>query len=522
MASYDYVIVGAGSAGCVLANRLSEDPNVSVLLVEAGPPDTFDFIHIPAAMAGLFRSSVDWDLSTMYEPGLDDRRVYLPRGKTLGGSSSINAMIYIRGHRQDWDDWAAQGCTGWSWEDMLPSFERSLQTGLATSDGYREPLGEAFVAAAEAAGHPAREDFNGGENEGVGYYRTTTKDGKRCSAAVAFLHPVMGRPNLEVLTDVLATSVLFDGGRAVGVSGVRFREPVEVRAEREVIVSCGSYGSPHLLTLSGLGRPEELELLQVPVVAESPELGLNLSDHPTVGGIWDLKDEISLKDALNDDNLVLWAQGEGPLTCNPAPCGGFFRSRKDLSAPDLQFHLVPAGFEEEGLLPPPVHSVTLSVCLLTPRSRGQVVVVSPDPGTKPAIIHAYCTDPEDLRALREAMREGLRVMEQSPMADLIVAPRIVPASASDEDIDAFIRRRTQTIYHPVGTCRMGSDPTSVVDTELRVRGVEGLRVVDASVMPSTPRGNTNAPTIAIAERAADLIRGTAPKATADPSLATSA
>jgi choline dehydrogenase len=519
---YDYVIVGAGSAGCVLANRLSEDPSVSVLLIEAGGADSADFIHIPAAFSALYRSRNDWDYAAHFEPHLNERRVYLPRGKALGGSSSINAMIYIRGNRKDYDDWAAvDGCTGWSWDEVLPYFKRAEgnvrgASELHGADGplpvsdtpYRNPLNEAFVDAALAYGLPANDDFNGPEQDGVGWYQTTTRDGKRASTAVAYLHPVMDRPNLTVETHVHVTRVLFDGTRAVGVEGLRLDDLLEFRAEREVIVCGGAYNSPQLLMLSGIGRPDELEQLQIPFVAESPGVGLNLSDHPTAGGLWTIKGEEDLKDALNDENLALWTEGSGPLAAGPAPSGGFARTRDGLPVPDVQFHLVPALFGDEGLMPAQDHGFALSACVLRPQSRGMVALVSPDPTTKPLIVHNYLDHPDDVASIVAGVRMVGEIVATSPLAGHVAAPFRAPASLSDEDILAHVRQTAQTIYHPVGTCRMGSDPESVVDPELRVRGVEGLRVCDASVMPSTPRGNTNAPVIAFAERGADLIRGT--------------
>jgi choline dehydrogenase len=515
---YDYVIVGAGSAGCVLANRLSEDPDVRVLLIEAGPPDTADFIHIPAAFSALYRSENDWDLGTGYEPNLDERRIYLPRGKTLGGSSSLNAMIYIRGNRVDYDGWSE---LGWGWDDVLPYFLRAEDNVRGASEHHgaggplrvsdsltRTGLSQAFLDAAAAHGLPANEDFNGPQQDGVGWYQLTTRDGRRGSTAVSYLHPVMDRPNLTVETHLHVHRVLFDGTRAVGVAGSRLSERLEFRAEREVIVSAGAYLSPQVLWLSGIGRPDELALLQVPVVAEVPGVGLGLQDHPTAGFTWMFEEPVSLKDALTEENLALWAtQGAGPLSSNTAECGGFMRTRDGLEAPDVQFHMVSAMFVQEGLVPAPAHGFTLSACVLRPESRGQVAVISPDPTTKPFIVHNYFAEPEDLRCAVAGLRAVLEIAHTEPLAQFAQAPYSAPASDSDEDLAAHIRHTAQTIYHPTSTCRMGVDDLAVVDPELRVRGVEGLRVVDASIFPAVPRGNTNAPTIAVAEKAADLIRG---------------
>jgi choline dehydrogenase-like flavoprotein len=527
---YDYVIVGAGSAGCVLANRLSEDPDVKVLLLEAGPPDTADFIHIPAAFAANFRSGSDWDLGSGLEPGLDDRRIYLPRGKTLGGSSSINAMIYIRGNPADYDEWSE---LGWGWDDVLPYFLRAEDNVRGASEHHavggplrvsdslaRTGLSEAFVDAAAALGLPASEDFNGPRQDGIGWYQLTTRDGRRGSTAVSYLHPVMDRPNLTVETHLHVHRVLFDGTRAVGVAGSRLSELLEFRAEREVIVSAGAYLSPQILWLSGIGRPDELALLQVPTVAEVPGVGLGLQDHPAFGATFICEEPVSLKDALTEENLALWAQGGGPLSSNVAEAGGFLRTRDDLAAPDVQFHMVAAMHEQEGLLPPPAHGFTLSVCVVKPQSRGQVAVVSPDPTTKPFILHNYFAEPEDMRSAVAGLRAGLEIARTAPLGHYAQIAHSAPVSDSDADLEAHIRHTGQTIYHPTSTCRMGLDDLAVTDPELRVRGVEGLRVVDASIFPSVPRGNTNAPTIAVAEKASDLIRGRPAATVADPQHAT--
>ena len=517
---YDYVIVGAGSAGCVLANRLTEDPDVSVLLLEAGGPDTNELVHLPAAFSALYRTAQDWDHSTIYEPFANDRRIYLPRGKVLGGSSSINAMVYMRGNPLDYDEWGP----GWTWDEMLPYFKRSEDNESGESDFHgaggplpvsegrsRNPLGQMFLDSATAHGLSLNEDFNGPEQDGVGWYQVTHRNGARASAAGAYLHPAMTRPNLTVETHVHALSILFEGGRAVGVVGARLSEMIVHRAEREVIVCGGSYNSPQLLMLSGLGRPAELADLQIEVVAELPEIGLNLHDHPNAGAVYSIDEEISLFGALNEENLALFeGEGRGPLTSNVAEAGGFMRTRDGLDAPDVQFHFAPARFQSEGLVPGDGHGFALGACVLKPKSRGFVALGSPDPTAKPLIVHNYLEHPDDVASMVAGVRTSMEICESGPLGEVSTGMLIGPPSRSDEDIEAHVRARLQTLYHPVGTCRMGDDPGAVVDRELRVRGVSGLRVVDASVIPSVPRGNTNAPVIALAERAADLIRGEVP------------
>jgi len=524
---YDYVIVGAGSAGCVLANRLTEDPSVSVLLIEAGGPDTNDLIHIPAAFAALFRTEQDWDHSTVWEPNMNNRRVYLPRGKMLGGSSSINAMVYIRGNRRDYDEWATEGCDGWSYADVLPYFKRAEDNErgadsfhgaggpLRVSEGRaRNEMSSAFIEAAQAHGIAATVDFNGLEQDGVGWYQVTQRDGKRGSTAVSYLHPVSERPNLTIETHVQVVKISCADGRAAGVVGVRLGEQLEFRAEREVLLCGGAYNSPHLLQLSGIGRAEELEALQIEQVAQSPGVGMNLSDHPNGGVIYRSPREVSLFGALNDENLGAWMAGEGPLTSNVAEAGGFIRTRAGMEAPDIQFHFVPAIFQGEGLIPAQEHGLTIGACVLKPKSRGYVLVGSPDPTAKPLICHNYLEHQDDVDSMIAGIRAAMELMATAPLADYAGEGLLVPASDSDEDILAHVRATGQTLYHPVGTCKMGrdDDELAVVDSECRVRGVEGLRVVDASVMPSVPRGNTNAPVIALAERAADLIASKTPLA----------
>jgi choline dehydrogenase-like flavoprotein len=519
-ALYDYVIVGAGSAGCVLANRLSEDPDTSVLLIEAGGADVSDLIPIPAASSALFRGACDWDHSSAPEPYCAGRRIYLPRGKVLGGSSSINMMVYIRGNPRDYDEWAELGCEGWGWDDMLPYFLRAEDNErgpsawhgvggpLAVSDGRsRNPLVAACVDAALNCGLPLNDDFNGPEQDGVGWYQVTQREGRRASAAACYLGPALGRPNLAVETHVHVLKVVFDRGRAVGVAGVCLDRPVSFSAGREVILCGGAYGSPQLLMLSGVGHADELAAVGIKTVAELPGMGLNLSDHPTAGSIYLSAGSDSLLGAMTDQNLVRFADGEGPLTSNIIEAGGFVHTREDLDAPDVQLQFLAALFTGEGLVPVRDHGVSIGATLLKPRSRGRVALASPDPTAKPLIVHNYYADPDDLRSQIAGVRLTMQIARSEPLASRLRGPRIVPDSDSDADIEALIRAHAQTTYHPVGTCRMGIDELAVVDPQLRVHGLEGLRVVDASVMPTVPRGNTNAPVIALAEKAADLICG---------------
>ena len=520
MSSYDYLIVGAGSAGCVLANRLSEDPDVSVLLLEAGGPDTSELIQMPAAWAALFRTDVDWDYSSGYEPHCNNRRIFLPRGKVLGGSSSINGMMYIRGNRCDYDEWRDLGCHGWGWDDVLPYFKRAEDNERGASEfhgvggplrvsdpGERNAIHQAFIDAAIACGLPANDDFNGPEQDGVGWFQYTHRDGRRASTAGCYLHPVSDRPNLTIETRVHVLKLLFDGTRAVGVAGVRLDEPLEFRAQREVIVCAGTYASPQLLMLSGIGRPDELAALQIEPVADSPGVGLNLHDHPVCLMAYLSDRDDTLFEAFSEANLALYAQGNGPLANVGTEAGGFVRTRDGLAAPDVHIAGLPALVREEGLVPGEAPGVSVGALLLNPSSRGYVALVSPDPTGKPLIVHNYFAEPDDMRAQVDGARIAMEIMATEPFAGCVGAPFMAPASNSDEDITAHTRAHGQTAYHPVGTCKMGVDELAVVDPELRVRGVEGLRVVDASIMPTIPRGNTNAPTIAIAEKGADLIRG---------------
>jgi choline dehydrogenase len=539
LAVYDYVIVGAGSAGCVLAARLSENPSTQVLLLEAGPPDDADEIHIPAALNLLFKSAYDWDFQTVPQERADGRSIYWPRGKMLGGSSSMNAMIYIRGNRYDYDTWRDEyGCDGWGYAELLPYFLRAEHNsrGASAYHGasgplsvqdlrYRSELTTAFVEAARNCGAPANDDFNGTQQDGVGFYQVTQQGGRRCSAADAYLHPAADRPNLTIQTDALVTGVVIEGARAAGVRYLQHGSEELARADGEVILAAGAIGSPHLLMLSGVGPADHLREHDILVLADSPGVGANLSDHPIVTAMWATPKAPALWESGGPRGLVRWQlTHKGPLTSNVAESGGFTRTRSSLPAPDLQWHALPTPYQNMGLADPASRAMSLMITLVAVGSRGTIRLRTADPRHKPLIDPAYLSDGADMEPLLRGIAMARDFAAARPMSKLCKT-ELAPGKyqLTEVDLREFIRREITTLFHPVGTCAMGGDSrlaasklTSVVDTELRVRGVEGLRVVDASVMPMVPRGNTNAPTIAIAERAADLISGRAPLEAVEP------
>lgn len=510
---YDYIIVGAGSAGAVIAARLTEDPDVTVALIEAGEADTAPEIHIPAAFGSLFKSEWDWDLDSEPEPELGGRRAYLPRGKMLGGSSSMNAMIYIRGNRVDYDQWAADGAEGWSYEDVLPYFQRAEDNARGADDFHgsggpltvsesrsMNPLCDAWVDAAVEAGFPHNPDFNGAEQLGVGRFQVTQRDGMRCSTAVAYLHPHRERANLTIITGSPATKVLFEGTRAVGIEIVRGGEIQQLRADREVILSAGAYGSAHLLLLSGVGPAAQLSAFQIPVIADLP-VGERLQDHYMVMLNY-LTDRETLMTAATPENVeLLEAEGRGPLTSNIGEAGGFFQTREGLQGPDVQFHSTPCFFKEEGLGAQDAQGLAAGPCVLKPTSTGTLTLRSPNPLVAPRIQHNYLATEEDRASIIAGLRTALEIADQPAMRAVITGDHIVPDGVSDDELLAFARRVGQTLYHPTSSCSIGH----VVDSTLKVIGLQSLRIADASVMPTVVRGNTNAPTIMIGEKAADLI-----------------
>jgi len=512
--THDYIIVGAGAAGCVLASRLSQDPSVQVLLIEAGPPDSNSALHVPAALGSLRRTRWDWDYHSDPEPALDGRLMVLPYGKTLGGSSSINGMIYIRGNPADYEEWKSLGCEGWGWDDVLPYFMKAEDNErgqselharggpLTVSDGRSQhPLGEAWLEAANQAGLPSNPDFNGPAQDGVGRYQLTQRDGMRCSAATAYLHPAMTRPNLRVLTGALVTRILLEGDRAAGVEVEHDNQLKRFSADLEVILSAGAYNSPQLLLLSGIGHAADLKALGIQVVADLP-VGRNLQDHPSVFISVLVRGESLWSELRKPESVALFKSGRGPLTSNYGEVGGFWRSNDGLEAPDVQYHAVPLVYTEQGSSKSTDNASSWGACLLKRLSRGSVSLRSAEPSAKPRIVHNYYGEGAEFETMVRGVQMAIEIGNQPTMRRLAhgqVAPH--PRSDSRADVGEFVRRATQTTHHPVGTCAMGS----VVGSDLRVHGFGNLRVVDASIMPTIVRGNTLAPTIMIAEKAADQI-----------------
>jgi len=523
---FDYVIVGAGSAGCVLANRLSADGKHSVLLLEAGPEDTNLWIHIPLGYGRLFKEkTVNWMYQTEPEPGLNGRQVFQPRGKVLGGSSSINGLLYVRGQHEDYDRWRQRGNIGWGYDDVLPYFKKAENQVRGADDfhgvggpqpvselSHADPLSAAFIEAAAETGIPKNPDFNGATQEGAGFFQTTTRYGRRASTAVSYLRPAKGRKNLRIETSALARRIVFDGRCAVAVEYDKTGSVRTARARKEILVSGGAYNSPQLLQLSGVGPADLLRQHGIDVALDAPGVGHDLQDHMQVRMVMRCTQPITLNDVVNSPlrkalaGLRYAAFRTGPLSIAAGTSGAFFKTNPRLATPDIQIHFLPFSTDKMGEKLHPFSGFTASVCQLRPESRGSLRIRSADPTAPPEIRINYLATETD----RNANVEGLKILRKilhAPALSPFVVEEVDPGKkvSTDEELLSYARARGSTIYHPTSTCRMGNDPLAVVDQRLRLRGIECLRVVDASVMPDLVSGNTNAPIIMIAEKASDMI-----------------
>ncbi|MEZ5535591.1 MAG: GMC family oxidoreductase N-terminal domain-containing protein [Thiolinea sp.] len=536
MKKTDILIIGAGSAGCTLAARLSEDPGLQVTLVEAGGKSRYPWIDIPI---GYFKTvgnpRFDWGFTSEPESGMAGRNLPWPRGKGLGGSSLINGMLYVRGHRKDYDQWADLGLKGWDWESVLPYFKKSQSRAGASGDTIgkdgpltiselpEDPISDAFIASAGQAGIPATQDFNTGDNEGAGYYQMNTRNGIRMSAAKAYLKPAMERKNLKVITGWQATKILFEGQRAAGAEFVADGETQTIRADKEVILCAGAIQSPQLLQLSGVGDPELLAKFNIPLIAELPGVGKNMADHMQVRPSYRCKPSVEtlnevanqrIKGAREFFKYLLLRKGD--LRNGVYRAGAFYKSAPDVEWPDVQIHFGLVSFDRPHQPPHPFPGITLSACNLRPYSRGSVAIQSSDPLVPPAIQHGYLQDERDQKLAVAMVRKMREIAQSGPLSDVIEA-EFEPGNKvqSDEEILEWVRQRAGSIFHPVSTCAMGrdDDPMAVLDERLRVRNVQSLRVVDGAAMPLIVSGNTNAPIMMMAEKAADLIKEDIARAT---------
>jgi choline dehydrogenase len=523
---YDYVIVGAGSAGCVLANRLSADRKNSVLLLEAGPEDKNLWIHVPLGYGKLFKEkAVNWMYQTEPEPGLNGRAVFQPRGKVLGGSSSINGLLYFRGQHEDYDRWRQRGNDGWGFDDVLPYFKKAENQERGADDfhgvggplpvsnlGHPDPISAAFIEAAVETGIPFNPDFNGATQEGAGFFQTTTRHGRRASTAVAYLRPALSRHNLHVQSSALAQRIVFAGRRADAVEYRREGVLRTARARKEILVCGGAYNSPQLLQLSGVGPAELLQKHGIDVVLDAPGVGRDLQDHMQVRVVMRCPKPITLNDVVNNPVRRVFAglryavSRTGPLTIAAGTSGAFFKTNPRLATPDIQIHFLPFSTDKMGEQLHSFSGFTASVCQLRPESRGSLRIRSADPAAAPEIRINYLASEVDRTANIEALKILRRILHAPALAAFVVE-EVDPGKkvSTDAELLDYCRARGSTIYHPTSTCRMGNDPLAVVDQQLRVRGIEALRVVDASVMPDLVSGNTNAPIIMIAEKASDMI-----------------
>lgn len=524
MPDFDYIVVGAGSAGCAVANRLSADPKNKVLLLEAGPPDRNFWIHIPVGYYKTMLSPLSWGYDTEPDKGVNDRQIHWPRGKVLGGSSAINGLVYMRGQKEDYDHWRQLGNTGWGFDDVLPFFKKSEDQERGGDDLHgsggplkvsdirdRREICDAFVEAAQELGIPYNDDFNGHEQEGVGYFQTTSRNGRRCSAAVAYLNPIKHRQNLTIATEALANRVIIKDGKAVGVEYSQGGKEITADANAEVVLCGGAVNSPQLLQLSGVGPAEHLKSMGIDVVHNAPDVGGNLQDHYQVRAVYELNKPISVNDDVNNLLRRAWIgldyalRRRGPLTFSAGHACLFTRALPESATPDIQFHFIPFSAEKPGTGLHPFPGVTSSICQLRPESRGEIMIKSSNPREYPKIVANYLSAEHDRRTIVEGMKVARKISQSPAFAKYVKLEREPGLDRMDDEaLLDFAREKGNTIFHPSCTCRMGQDDKAVVDERLRVRGVRGLRVADCSIMPNVISGNTNAPAIMIGEKCAHM------------------